>query len=153
MFSWTPTEAQGPGSYPFTVRVSDGVTNTDPNFEEHLSEGPYVVFDDSAKMKYRNDPRVHFVPGHPVLRNAMPELMKGLGVKFPGSAIMKWQQFQDRTMHALKYGTPRTKARAVGKPLALGALAGGVVAALIFAGSKSKKIKNGQFRLLASRYH
>jgi uncharacterized protein (DUF362 family) len=125
----------------------------DPNFEEHLSEGPYVVFDDSAKMKYRNDPRVHFVPGHPVLRNAMPELMKGLGVKFPGSAIMKWQQFQDRTMHALKYGTPRTKARAVGKPLALGALAGGVVAALIFAGSKSKKIKNGQFRLSASRYH
>src|SRR4030095_15637908 len=28
-FSSTPTEAQGPGSYPFTVRVSDGVTNTD----------------------------------------------------------------------------------------------------------------------------
>jgi hypothetical protein len=28
-FSWTPTEAQGPGSYPFTVRVSDGVTETD----------------------------------------------------------------------------------------------------------------------------
>ena len=23
-FSWTPTETQGPGSYPFTVRVSDG---------------------------------------------------------------------------------------------------------------------------------
>jgi hypothetical protein len=28
-FSWTPTEAQGPGSYPFTVRVSDGVADTD----------------------------------------------------------------------------------------------------------------------------
>src|SRR5262249_34714651 len=28
-FSWTPSEAQGPGSYPFTVRVSDGVTATD----------------------------------------------------------------------------------------------------------------------------
>jgi hypothetical protein len=28
-FTWTPTEAQGPGSYPFTVRVSDGVANTD----------------------------------------------------------------------------------------------------------------------------
>jgi hypothetical protein len=28
-FSWTPTEAQGPGNYPFAVRVSDGVTNTD----------------------------------------------------------------------------------------------------------------------------
>jgi hypothetical protein len=29
VFAWTPTEAQGPGHYPFTVRVSDGVTNTD----------------------------------------------------------------------------------------------------------------------------
>src|SRR5439155_14171484 len=29
VFSWTPTEAQGPGTYPFTVRVSDGVANTD----------------------------------------------------------------------------------------------------------------------------
>jgi hypothetical protein len=28
-FSWTPTEAQGPGVYPFTVRVTDGVANTD----------------------------------------------------------------------------------------------------------------------------
>src|SRR5206468_2896944 len=28
-FCWTPTEAQGPGSYPFTVRVSDGTANTD----------------------------------------------------------------------------------------------------------------------------
>src|SRR5678816_901871 len=28
-FSWTPTEAQGPGSYPFTVRVSDGIATTD----------------------------------------------------------------------------------------------------------------------------
>src|SRR5262245_64996735 len=29
VFTWTPTEAQGPGTYPFSVRVSDGVTNTD----------------------------------------------------------------------------------------------------------------------------
>jgi hypothetical protein len=28
-FSWTPTEAQGPGSYPFTVRASDGTANAD----------------------------------------------------------------------------------------------------------------------------
>jgi len=28
-FTWTPTEAQGPASYTFTVRVSDGVVNTD----------------------------------------------------------------------------------------------------------------------------
>ncbi|MBW3625265.1 MAG: DUF362 domain-containing protein, partial [Armatimonadetes bacterium] len=51
----------------------------DPLFEEHLKEGPYVVFDEAAKPRYKNDPRVHFVPGHPVLRTAMPELMKGLG--------------------------------------------------------------------------
>jgi len=29
VFAWTPSEAQGPGSYPFTVRVSDGTANTD----------------------------------------------------------------------------------------------------------------------------
>ena len=28
-FTWTPTEAQGPASYSFTVRVSDGIANTD----------------------------------------------------------------------------------------------------------------------------
>jgi hypothetical protein len=28
-FTWTPSEAQGPGLYPFSVRVSDGTTNTD----------------------------------------------------------------------------------------------------------------------------
>ncbi|HEY6193854.1 MAG TPA: putative Ig domain-containing protein, partial [Candidatus Eisenbacteria bacterium] len=28
-FTWTPSEAQGPGSYPFSVRVSDGVAHTD----------------------------------------------------------------------------------------------------------------------------
>src|SRR5678815_1575157 len=29
VFTWTPTEAQGTGSYPFAVRVSDGIANTD----------------------------------------------------------------------------------------------------------------------------
>src|SRR4029078_1752248 len=38
-FSWTPTEAQGPGSYPFTVRVSDGVANTDAAITLHVTEG------------------------------------------------------------------------------------------------------------------
>src|SRR5438270_2128110 len=53
----------------------------DPNFEEHVKEGPYVIFDDAAKTHYKNDARVHFVPGHPVLRDAMPGLLKGLRVK------------------------------------------------------------------------
>jgi hypothetical protein len=37
-FSWTPTEAQGPASYPFTVRVSDGVANTDAAITLHVTE-------------------------------------------------------------------------------------------------------------------
>ncbi len=37
-FSWTPSEAQGPGDYPFTVRVSDGVTETDAAIWIHVTE-------------------------------------------------------------------------------------------------------------------
>src|SRR5262249_16959962 len=74
--------AKGPA--PIMIGEAD-----DPEFETHLQEGPYVVFDDAAKPRYRNDPRVHFVPGHPVLRTAMPELMKGLGVSEMGQAMMK----------------------------------------------------------------
>jgi uncharacterized protein (DUF362 family) len=95
----------------------------DPNFEEHLHEGPYVVFDDAARPEYKNDPRVHFVPGHPVLRTAMPELMKGLGVEIPGKASMKWQQLERRGMHNLEYGTVARKAATVAAPLAVAALA------------------------------
>lgn len=52
----------------------------DPEFERHLEEGPYLVFDDAARPEYRNDPRVFFVPGHPVMDEALPELMRGLGL-------------------------------------------------------------------------
>ena len=90
----------------------------DPNFEEHLREGPYVVFDDAALPKYKNDPRVYFVPGHPVLRTAMPELMKGLGVEALGKAAMKWEQFERWGMRNLEYGTPSRKARTLAGPLA-----------------------------------
>jgi len=81
----------------------------DPHFEEHLKEGPYVVYDDAAKAEYKNDPRVYFVPGHPVLRTAMPELMKGLGVEIPGKAAMKWQQIERWGKHNLEYGPLRDK--------------------------------------------
>jgi VCBS repeat-containing protein len=37
-FSWTPTEAQGPGTYNFTVRASDGVDNTDVNISITVNE-------------------------------------------------------------------------------------------------------------------
>ncbi|HEX2250404.1 MAG TPA: DUF362 domain-containing protein [Gemmatimonadales bacterium] len=97
----------------------------DPNFEQHLREGPYVVFDDSAKPEYKHNPRVHFVPGHPVLRTAMPELLKGLGVGIPGQLAQRWQKFERRGMHELQYGSRSRQLRAVSRPL----LVGGVVTA------------------------
>jgi uncharacterized protein (DUF362 family) len=95
----------------------------DPNFEEHLKEGPYIVFDDSARPEYKNDPRVYFVSGHPVLRDAMPELMEGLGVDLPGKAVMKWEQFERWGMHNVKYGSAQRKVMTVAKPLAFLGLA------------------------------
>jgi uncharacterized protein (DUF362 family) len=89
----------------------------DPHFEQHLQEGPYIVFDDAAKDKYKSDPRVYFVPGHPVLQTAMPELMKGLGVSLPGNAMMKWEQFERWGEHNLVYGTPERKVRTIAKPI------------------------------------
>jgi hypothetical protein len=39
VFSWTPTEAQGPGGpFTFSVRVSDGVANTDQSLTLNVSE-------------------------------------------------------------------------------------------------------------------
>ncbi len=95
----------------------------DPNFEEHLREGPYIVFDDAAKPKYKNDPRVHFVPGHPVLRSAMPEVMKGLGANLAGNAIMKLQQLERWGVHNVEYGSMKRKALTISKPAAAAVLA------------------------------
>jgi uncharacterized protein (DUF362 family) len=102
-----------------TIMIGDA---EDPNFEEHLKEGPYVVFDDSARPEYKNDPRVYFISGHPVLQTAMPELMKGLGVDWPAQTMMKWEQFERRGMHDLKYGTPLRKTLAISQPLAVAGL-------------------------------
>ena len=103
-----------------TIMVGD---IEDPNFEQHLKEGPYVVFDDAARPQYKNDPRVHFVPGHPVLRTAMPELIKGMGVQVPGKAAMKWQQFEGWGMHNLEYGSAYRQLATLAKPAAVAAVA------------------------------
>lgn len=102
----------------------------DPNFEMHLSEGPYIVFDDAALPKYKNDSRVHFVPGHPVLRTAMPQLMEGLGVKRSGQGMMKWQEFERWGMHNVEYGSPTHKLITVLKPVAAIGIVLGMFAAL-----------------------
>jgi hypothetical protein len=111
-----------------TPTIMIGKTD-DPNFEAHLKEGPYLVFDDSAKPEYKNDPRVHFVPGHPVLRDAMSGLINGFGVEsaVAGNAIMKYEQFQRQAMHGVTYGSPARKVLTVTKPIIASAFVLGVI--------------------------
>ncbi|MCE5276884.1 MAG: DUF362 domain-containing protein [Planctomycetaceae bacterium] len=52
----------------------------DPDFEQHLKDGPYIVLDDAAQDKYKYDPRVAFVPGSPVPQSYMQnEMIEGMG--------------------------------------------------------------------------
>jgi Uncharacterized conserved protein len=117
----------------------------DANFEEHITEGPYIIFDDAARPEYKNDPRVYFVPGHPVLQTALPELMKGLGVNFLGNASMKWQQFERWGMHNVEYGTTVHKAVTIAKPVAAVGLA--VIGAAAIFGLISRFNKSSERRL------
>jgi len=111
----------------------------DPNFETHLKEGPYVVFDDTALPRYKHDPRVYFVGGSPVLRDAMPELERGLGVKFLGTAAQKLHRLQLGWMHDLQYGAPLRKAAALAKPLGAFAIAAAGAYALYKLGAAQKQ--------------
>lgn len=61
-----------------TIMIGDA---EDPEFEPHLQQGPYIVFDDAAQAKYKDDSRTFFVPGHPVLRGAMRELTRILQIE------------------------------------------------------------------------
>lgn len=107
----------------------------DPEFEAHLKEGPYLVFDDAARPRYKNDPRVHFVPGHPVLRDAMTGLLAGLGAdgRAGGNAIMAYEQLQRWGQHNLEYGTRTRKAITIAKPLAVAGLVVAGITAAVFA--------------------
>ncbi|MBA3600615.1 MAG: DUF362 domain-containing protein [Acidobacteria bacterium] len=97
----------------------------DSQFEEHLKEGPYLVFDDAARPEYKNDARVHFVGGHPVLRDAMTGLLKGLGAdaNVGGQAIMAYERLQRWGQHNLEYGTRARQILTVAKPLVVAGLA------------------------------
>lgn len=64
----------------------------DPDFERHVREGPYFVIDDAAPARYRLDPRVHYLRGHPVLHTMLPELLRGLGLTVPGNLSNRAQQ-------------------------------------------------------------
>jgi len=116
----------------------------DPQFEAHLKEGRYLVFDDAARAEYKNDPRVHFIGGHPVLRDAMTGLLKGLGAdaNVGGNAIMAYEQLQRWGQHNLEYGTPTRKVLTIVKPLVIAGLAvAGVAAVGKLFGNIAKKSK------------
>jgi len=66
----------------------------------------------------------------------MPELMRGLGVRLPGHAVQRWQQFERRGMHELQYGSRFRQLRAVGRPLVI---AGLIAAASLFGIRQSAK--------------
>lgn len=92
----------------------------DPDFERHVAQGPYFVIDDAASARYRRDPRVHFIPGHPALHNMLPEILKGLGLTLPGGLSMRSQELTRAIQARLLY-VPRWQTV---KQLALPALAG-----------------------------
>jgi uncharacterized protein (DUF362 family) len=98
----------------------------DPDFERHVAQGPYFVIDDVAPARYRLDPRVHVIPGHPALHNMLPELLRGLGLTVPGRVTQRAQQWmrvaESRLLYAPRVRTMKDAARA--------SVAVGVVAAL-----------------------
>ena len=79
----------------------------DPEFERHLEEGPYIVFDDAAQLKYKADPRVFFVSGHPVTHDALPALTR----------ILRMEAKKRRELE----GSGRNRAAAAAAAMGLGA--------------------------------
>jgi hypothetical protein len=56
VFSWTPTVAQGPGSYAFTVRVNDGTANDDESITVTVNEvNSAPVFTKGANQAVNED--------------------------------------------------------------------------------------------------
>jgi uncharacterized protein (DUF362 family) len=65
----------------------------DPDFEQHLNDGPYVTVDDVVDDRYKLHQRVKHVPGHPVCDEMMFGLIDALGVKLPAMTMMNLQKF------------------------------------------------------------
>jgi uncharacterized protein (DUF362 family) len=87
----------------------------DPDFERHVAQGPYFVIDDSADARYRLDPRVHVIPGHPVLHSMLPGLLRGLGLSTPGKLTQHAQRWarliESRLLYVPPAGTMKATAR------------------------------------------
>ena len=54
VFTWTPTEAQGPGDHVFAVRVSDGTVNVDVPITLHVTEVSIAAITDLAASIVRS---------------------------------------------------------------------------------------------------
>jgi uncharacterized protein (DUF362 family) len=67
----------------------------DPDFEAHVAEGPYVTIDDTVPDRYKRDPRVHHIPGHPVTDQMFSALVEALGVKLPAMTALELSKFWD----------------------------------------------------------
>ena len=61
VFTWTPSEAQGPGTYPFTVRVNDGVANTDQAITLTVVELDFGDAPDGYKTLLASDGARHVI--------------------------------------------------------------------------------------------
>jgi uncharacterized protein (DUF362 family) len=103
----------------------------DPDFERHVSQGPYFVIDDVAPARYRLDPRVHVIPGHPALHNMLPELLRGLGLSVPGRVTQRVQQWarlaESRLLYVPRAQTMREATRAAAVLGGVGILALGAI--------------------------
>jgi uncharacterized protein (DUF362 family) len=125
-----------------TIMIGDA---EDPLFERHLRQGPYVVVDDAARPHYKDHPAVKFIPGHPALHNILPQLMEGLGVSTIGQTTFDLMRITRDVESYLRYSSAPTRPLASvpatfrGMPVpvqygALGALAVGLVAGLLWSG-------------------
>lgn len=97
----------------------------DAECERHVAQGPYFVLDDAAPARYRLDPRVHGILGHPVLHTMLPELLKGLGLTVPGNLTKRYRAYIRMGAARLLYVPPR-QTSTEGVQVAL--MAGGAVA-------------------------
>jgi hypothetical protein len=61
----------------------------DPDFERHVTAGPYVTIDDVVADRYKRDPRVRHIAGHPVCDRMFRELIRALGVRVPGTIALE----------------------------------------------------------------
>jgi uncharacterized protein (DUF362 family) len=75
----------------------------DPDFDQHLAQGPYLTIDDAVDDRYKLHPRVRHIAGHPVCDEMMFRLIEALGVKLPAMTLMNLQKFWANLQSERKY--------------------------------------------------